>query len=525
MIEFLLLFSIFCGVFISSDLFLDYMNHPKFYIIVINSIIVFFICFTTNDGLSKLFKSLKSHRLYLGVIVICFLSSLLGFLQFFGVVPSNHSAFPITGTFENPAGFAAVQSSMLPFVLVNCYLKDRGSFERLISAFVLLFCFITIVLSGSRTGILAACLAIVLVYTSQKKILIFIIRHKYLLLPLISVFIFLIILLYNLKPDSVIGRWFIWNRCFEMIKDRPWFGYGIDGFHRFYMEYQADYFRSHPESPYIMLADNVRQPFNEYIKLTIQFGVIGLFVGILLFVHVLHGLLKCDEQTKILGISFMISLFITSLFSYPYIYAVVWLFTFIAIFPAFQFIMYDMRVPRMFRFAINIFLLVILFFTTRQMYYEMKWTEISKRATAGKTRRMLPNYRDVEKVLGNNVLFLYNYAAVLNHIGQNEESLELILKCKEKWDEYYIQLLLADNYKQIGQKESAIIAYEEAHNMVPCRFEPIYGQFLVYCEWNDTIKVIQTANEILEKPIKVQSERVKQIIAHANQAIDVYYTE
>ena len=39
---------------------------------------------------------------------------------------------------------------------------------------------------------------------------------------------------------------------------------------------QARYFVAHPTSSYIQLADNITQPFNEYLHLFIRFGFMGL---------------------------------------------------------------------------------------------------------------------------------------------------------------------------------------------------------------------------------------------------------
>lgn len=43
-----------------------------------------------------------------------------------------------------------------------------------------------------------------------------------------------------------------------------------------YMLYQAAYFRSHPDSPFAILADNVKAPFNEYLWMAAQWGLVSL---------------------------------------------------------------------------------------------------------------------------------------------------------------------------------------------------------------------------------------------------------
>lgn len=525
MLTFLIIISILGGVFFTSELFMDPMNDSKQYLLLITSIILLIICFTSKNGLCKLNRSLQSHGLFIGILVICFLSSFYGLLQYLGVITSNHDSFLVTGSFENPAGYAAVQSCMFPFVFVNCFDEDRGKVERLISSFISVFCIITIVLSGSRTGTLATCSAIGLFFAFEKKVRSCFLKNKWLWLLLAFMLLILFYLLYQVKPDSANGRWFIWSRSLEIIREHPLLGCGPDGFHKLYMEHQADYFRTHPDSPYVMIADNVRHPFNEYIKLTCQYGIVGLLVAIGVLFFIIRKLLKCPERTKKLGLSFIASVFVLCQFSYPFNYHVVWLFSFIAVAPAFINQESIHIIPRLFRYVIIPFLIVLLFFSVRRMYYDMKLKEVTMRTLEGKARRMVPNFEDVDRIMGNDPLFKYNYAVLLNNIGRYEESLTQISMCEEKWNEYSTQILLANIYKKMGQHENAIQAYERAHYMVPCRFEPLYGQFMIYGELGDTTQIIRMAYEIIEKPIKVRSDRVGQMIAHANHAIEVYSSD
>lgn len=522
---FLLLISIIGGVFFVSELFMDSMNDPKHYFLLITSIIILISCISSKKGIQKLQITLQSHGLFLGLTAICFLSSLLGLLQYIGILTSYHDAFRITGSFENPAGFAVIQSCMFPFVFVNCFEKESGHLECFFSIVVSVFCLFTIILSGSRAGILSVCTAIAIVFAFQSKVKIYIQKHKWLWILLPIVMFSLLVFLYFIKPDSANGRWFIWGRSLEIIMKHPLFGNGPDGFHKLYMEQQAEYFSTHPNSPYIMIADNVRHPFNEYIKLTCQYGTIGLFFAIFLLALVVYKLFKCSERCKILGLSYVASVFVLCQFSYPFNYDVVWLFSFIALAQAFITSRLNLKIPILVRYVITPFLLVFLYLSVRQMYFEMKLKEVTVRTLNGKPRRMIKNFEDMDKILGGDPLFKYNYAVLLNNIGRYEESLAQVIKCEEKWNEYSTQMLFANIYKNLGQKENSIQAYKLAQNMVPCRFEPLYGQLMIYYDYRDTINIIRTAYEIIEKPIKVQSDRVSQIIAHANYAIETLSTD
>lgn len=525
MIRILLILILLGSVFITSDLFQEYINRPKSYFLLVSSLLLLLYCFVSRNGLQKLLGSLKSRSLYCGVAVVCLLTTIHGILQYFGIMPSYHQAFPITGTFENPAGFAAIQAALFPFVFNCCFDRNSGRLMQLFFKVVSVLCATSVVLAGSRTGFLAICACAIVVLVFTDSVASFIKTHIWIwpifILLAISSFVFL----YYIKKDSADGRIFIWKRCFELIKERPLFGYGVYGFQGNYMITQADYFRSHPESEYIMLADNITHPFNEYLKLTVNYGLVGLLVAISLFVWIVLRLFRSNKQAKVLGLSFVASIFITCLFSYPFMYKAVYLLAFMAIVPAFIDTENMIIIPRQIKMIVPLLLLVTLAISLKFMYYEMKWTEIAKRSIQGRAERMLPYYEDTNHVLGNNPLFLYNYAAELNSAHRYEESINVLTKCSKSWNEYNVQILFTDNYFKIGQMDNALRACEEACLMVPIRFEPLYRKMLIYLACGDMDNAKHIADEILDKPVKVQSEELKKIISVAEELISQYEDE
>ena len=513
MIEVLLVVILLGSVFITSGLFMEEENDAKLYFILISTILLLIYCLISNKGLQKLKDSLKSSILRYGVVFVCMLTTVHGFLQYCGLFISNHVAFPITGTFENPAGFVAVQATMFPFVFTSCFDKEKGIILQLVSIVIAILCFISVLLAGSRTGFLALCSVMAVVLSSREKVVYFFKSHLWIWIPFLIVFLFSSIFLYYLKRDSADGRLFVWNRCIELICEHPLFGYGTNGFHRCYMSAQADFFRMHPESPFDMLADNVTHPFNEFIKLTIQYGLVGLSVVISMIVWIVRKLIKSDRRTKILGLSFLSSLFIMSLFSYPLRYVAVWLLALFAIIPVT--IKQGVFLPRFIKYIICSLLFVCMVITLKSMYYDMKWAELSERSIVGQADRMIKYYEGMKNKMRHNPLFLYNYAAELNYLGRNVESADLISECSEKWNDYDVQMLSASNYAFLKDNEKAIHFYDQAHFMIPCRFEPLYGKMMVFISSNDTISALNIANEINEKPIKVRSERVSFIVDQA----------
>lgn len=511
------------SVFFTCGLFNETENPPKEYFVIITVSLLLIVCLAMRKGLGKLEKSLQSSSLKTGIAVVCLLTSVHGFLQYLGILPSRIPAFSIVGTFDNPAGYAAAQAAMFPFVVNLLFDKESGKLLRVFSFAVALVCLVSVVLSESRAGFLAVCTTTVVVLAYTDKIASFFKTHKWVWIPIVVLFVAILILLYFVKKDSADGRIFIWSRCIDMIRERPLFGYGAHGFRGYYMSAQADYFRNNPDSPYVMLADNVGHPFNEYLFLTIKFGVTGLILALSLLVWILLRLFKSEKKTKLLGLSFVSSMFVMSQFSYPFRYVAVWILAFIALIPAFQ--KSDRRtvhLPILIRLISIMAILAVLVFSLRSMYYEMKWTEISKRAIVGQADKMMKYYDGMKSVMKRDPLFLYNYSAELYALGKHEESLELISYYENMWNDYDVQIMKGSNYSALNDIEMALKSYDQAYNMIPCRFEPLFGKLLVYRAANDTLNVVQTAYEIIEKPVKVRSDRLSFIVGAANQLLSDY---
>ena len=506
----------FGSVFITSEHFINIENDAKAYFIGIALIILLLTCSITRNGLGKLKDSLRASNLSTGITVICLILSVYGLLQFWSFIPSRHYAFRITGTYENPAGFAAVQASLFPFSLILCFRKEKHHLIQLFAVLTTIACASTIILSGSRSGLLAIFASSIIVFAFKTNAYQLLKTHKYLWIFLIIISIIFFFLLFHIKQDSSKGRLFIWSICWDMIKERPLLGYGVGGIEKYYMDAQATYFSKNPNSPFVMLADNVIHPFNEYIKLTVNYGLLGLIFALCLLYLTIKRLLKSNNDVKIIGLAITTSVFVLCQFSYPFHYAAVWLITAIAIIPAFL-NENEMRwtTPIYLRILLPTIFSLLLVTLLQMIYLDLKWAEVSKRSLAGHTERMLPYYEKMKPLMQHNPLFLYNYAAELNYIGKYDKSLTITKECQNGWNDYDVQILLADNFENTGQIDLAINTYQHALDMIPSRFEPLNSMMNIYLNNRDTLNAIAVANRISNKPVKIKSMRVEQIKSEA----------
>jgi O-antigen ligase len=110
-----------------------------------------------------------------------------------------------------------------------------------------------------------------------------------------------------------------------MIKEKPVFGYGLDGFRKNYMFHQAKFLEQNPGSPFAQLASDTAFPFNELIKIGVEQGITGLLIILFLlrFVFIAKSKTESTQQRishhaslSILK-TILIAILVFGLFSYP----------------------------------------------------------------------------------------------------------------------------------------------------------------------------------------------------------------
>ena len=77
-------------------------------------------------------------------------------------------------------------------------------------------------------------------------------------------------------------------------------------------------------SPFLLLADNVNNPFNEYILVLVNYGIVGFCCLMASIVAVFKRLLLLDEEKRIILSSCTVVLLVVSFFSYPFSNPFVW---------------------------------------------------------------------------------------------------------------------------------------------------------------------------------------------------------
>lgn len=504
------------SVFFTSEKFIETENDVKFYFTVISLLVCVIIFLLRNNHLNQELRKLTSLSTQQGLFIVGVLQGIYGVLQYLGIYPSNHNAFNVTGSFNNPAGFMGVLALLFPIGVYWC-IKAKGLEQRLVFFSLGLILF-SIILAGSRTGIIAVVIPsiviIIIEFHLVSKIKRFISPKLIILFTLILLLGGLLIM-YKLRVDSANGRLLVWKVSTDMIKDKPLVGHGYKGFQAKYMDYQAEYFNGKPNSRFRQLADNVIHPFNEFIKIGVNYGIIGLFFYLLLLSFILHKIVKTEHSFKSILLGCYIAFIILSCFSYPLQYVPIWLllgyYTLVLMLGQLSKLKFSV-VVRISIIGMSAFGIV---FLTLRMNHELKWKNIALKSLQGQTKQSLVQYEKLYPYLKGNAQFLYNYSAELNVANHYKESLSILSECQNKFNDYDVQMLLADNYYHLGDTASAIKIYHHAGNMIPSRFMPLYKLFEISLNTQNIIEANEIAKEIVNKPIKVRSATLDAIIESA----------
>lgn len=441
--------------------------------------------------------------LFVFIALLGFILSIWGLGQFTGLLPSHHNYFSITGPFDNPAGISASLAILLPFSLYACcYLKKR---HRLFAIIATCFVVLTIVLSHARTAILATAILSLFFFIRLLK------ERGIKILPvhLVSLFIGCLLLfigLYFMKKDSANGRLLIWQCSAQLISEKPIAGYGGNSFTANYMSEQASYFMKYPDSGHVMLAGNVHHPFNEFLKWLVNYGLIGFCLTSLLIITPIWITRKKNSPELFVFRLGLLSTGVCAFFSYPFDYPFPRLMT--VVFIAFmladgksinpnkqnQRLTHNMAIIRpilingyFIKMVIVLLSLGLLSVTIYQAICENKWYKVAHLSLQGQTRKMLPEYDKLHRLtyLQKKDLFLYNYGAELNYIGEYNKSNQILLECHEYMNDYDVQMLLGYNRVELGEYYLAEKHYRLAHKMIPLKFTPLYTLVKLYKETID----------------------------------------
>ena len=493
----------------SVPLFTDTQLLPKWYLFVLGSALYVLCLALSRRRLRGKASDFDLHKWFPVLVGIGSVESLYVFAQmaFFGCNPVGEQ-----GTFDNPAGLASAMALTIPMA-VYCKYKRRVLSQRIFFGVSVLLMVVVLILTKSRTGMI--CLALyILVWTyvvSGRYLRRKTYRYTVLLVVTTVIAIGMIYYVSSHKQNSTSGRAFILMRSWELVMQRPFAGYGANGFDREYMHQQAYYFRSYPDSSYAMLADEVRHPLNEFIYMWVNYGLFGLLaLTVLLSFPLVHRIRSKDAYSYLLSLP-VVGLAVFCCFSYPLHYPLSCLVLLLSLTGVARKRLSRLMRKRSARYIVSALCCLVSFLIIYDAVYEWRWNYAYRHYYKRRDIRTVDKFEELYSHFRDNKYFLYNYAFVAYKMHDAKRAYRLMGECTKYRRGYNTELLAGDICRKLGYYDEAISHYDEASHMCPARFAPLEGLHYVYDAIGDSVNKSRIADEIATKKVKVLSSDVIRI--------------
>ncbi len=351
---------------------------------------------------------------------------------------------------------------------------------------------------------------------------------------------------YTLKKDSADSRFVIWKICSQVTEDNLLEGVGPGKFKAEYPMYQADYFRDKKNSEKeASLIGNIIHSYNEGFQLLIETGIIGFvlfLLWILSLVFIVIRLIKTQSSSTFYGIAgAFISLLLFAQFWYAFSVPVLLI----------LFIVFSALLPVESKYSLNInlscvsennnkgktiirvFQFGIVLVTILTSYLGLE--KIDKKYSAYKDweeAKSLYGMRIYESAnmgfekalseLGGNGDFMIAYGKSLQMNGDNKRAIDILLKASKNANNPVLYTTLGECYKSEKNYLLAEEAYQQAYDIIPHRFFPLYLLTKLYKETGKKAKAIEMGNKILTKKVKIESRAITEIKNEVKEILKEY---
>lgn len=438
-----------------------------------------------------------SYVITLSLIVSGLIQSTLVLLQHAFVLEGNHSLFRMTGSFFNPGlsgGFLAVVFVIVVLLSIRYFRQDKilvgvGLF------FITGYIGYALFLSNSRAAWVAALLSIVI---SAKEVpgFRFLFVKKWWNIVLVSILVVTLgVGLFLYKQNSAIGRIFVWRVSWNIVKEKPLFGHGIDSFREQYMLCQAEYFEENPNSSFVNVAADVEYAYNELLKILVECGIVGLG----LFIVVLFLLLYTPFYDILQG--GVLALVIFSLFSYPfevYIFRLV----FIVLCAS---VRKNTIIIEITKYVYWGLLMISLYIGCQSVGLLVHYNRIKECICSNEFCLTSMIESQYYEILSRDPVFMSWYAKQVYLKLSSKDILPILLDAVRLYPCVDIYCDLGKTFENLHENDKAESYYRKASYMVPLRIRPRWELFNLYFQQQKVSQAKEIARNILARPSKVEN--------------------
>lgn len=383
----------------------------------------------------------------------------------------------------------------------------------------LLVCLCAAALAGSRSFFIGYLISSALICLPDLREKISPIVRKVLIGSFIAI---AAILTFFVKTDSTKGRILIYKLSWKMVSDHFWKGVGIGRYPFEYLEYQYRYFlEGHYSQKELLLADNTKHAFNDYLQLWVEHGLLGLLL-ILLFVLAYIFLLRIVLKTRPFPIitkiatlqstSIAVAASFTHVFGHP-IFQIAFVLSIsqmiLSVWPA--------KLKPYLRKGMQIILcLPFLFFNYSDMILKRK--AYADLAYAGELQQMgytteaLKTYMHIGNDFPFDIGYLSSYADALNSQGRFIQEQKVLIRLTRIDNASIFHNRLARSYERTGNYRLAEQEYLKSIYTVPNRLVPRRDLMKFYLSLEKKENALVVGWDILRLPIKIKSRTTESIV-------------
>ncbi|MBO4397126.1 MAG: O-antigen ligase family protein [Bacteroidaceae bacterium] len=444
-----------------------------------------------------------------GIILIAVIQILFLILQHIGTIDSANPYFKLTGCSENPNVTAIYLVGATAFLIRKLFRKEHVVISFMILALSLFYVFVLRCRTAYIGMFLMGATALVVKYherikAMRKPVVIIGVVVTCLLVGLLSIH------LYKMKQSSADGRIFIWKQTVGMIADNP-VGVGYGMFERSYNNYVSEYFATHEtERKQSNQTSSVITAYNDYLELGAEGGIIGI-----LFLVGLYILVICEtiRRRDIFTLSISIAYVVMSAVNFIIMTDAPWLLFLCAV---------SVGTPHVSKFSISrirqvtasvvcsITVILLLIVETRLTVAQFQLQNYKEQYVKGKilTETQLNSLRDMIGTSEAYYTFCSEYYA---DRGKFQKATKYGDEALKYTSSPTLMLSQSENYEKSGNISKSISMMQRLSCMLPGNFSTKYLLMNLYEKSGDTMSFQAIAEEIIAKPVKIESEEVTYI--------------
>ena len=435
---------------------------------------------------------------------------------------------PMTGDFANSGPYGGFLAVCIAVVFAAAWRwRDSGSlYDRILfwlSSVSGCLGIVVLPASMSRAGFVAlvvSAVAFALIDTESKS---YFKSHKWLILSVVAVAFVVGAGAFCLKKDSALGRFHIWEMELRAIADKPLTGHGFGKALGAYGDAQAEYFEAEERSQErVRIAGCPEYAFNEYLRMGMEFGILGLLLSVA--VIVLGTMMLCRSDSSL---TFGLVAWGTfAMASYP---LDVWqLRLLLGVFLGAA-VGQNMKVGKRTRLILASTFIVIatglmliwLPENRQRKYAEGKWLEERRFTNFGIFDGMADRLAILYPQLRRNFRYLYDYGYALHKECRYEESNVILREGALISSDPMFYNIIGKNHEALGDYELAERNYIHSHNMVPSRLYPYILLMEMKERQGNTEQALAYARKALSLPVNDRNMSMRDL----NERARKYYDE